>query len=295
MHNVTVYLGSSGHARDIFRQDAVTLGRSIGARGMHLIYGGMDAGLMGILAKNTLDAGAEVTGIIPRKIQDSERMLKGLTATLLVEELCDRKRLMFEKADAIITLPGGFGTVDEALEALYWAQKGLHNKPILFVNTDGYWNDLLHYLEQLPDFSKPHCLVCDRADQAIDTLKSWEALHPINTPAHMPHFEDDIRRDTDQPIIIDKASVKNTYFAISALGLKQLGKHSRPIGVLNPDGQFDGLLRWMKTAAQETFITEKCLKLYSAAKTIEDLHFLLSQQSTAPIDLHKEKWGKSEV
>lgn len=295
LNTITVYLGSSGHAKPVFKDSAIQLGALIGQAEKHLIYGGMDAGLMGLLASNALKAGAAVTGIVPRKIQDSERMLAGLTKTLIVEELCDRKRLMFEEADAVITLAGGFGTADEALEALYWASLKLHSKPILFVNTSGYWDGFLAYVRTLPDLDPTYLIEVNTVEEAIPALENWQTLQRIETPAHMPHFEDEITRGTNQPIIIDKATLENTYFAICSLGLKQLGKHTRPIGFLNTDGQFDSLLTWINSAAEETFITQQCLTLFDSAADMETLLKKLANQTAPDIDLHKSKWGKSEV
>lgn len=295
LNTITVYLGSSGHAKPVFKNSAIQLGTLIGKADKHLIYGGMDAGLMGLLAASALKNGGAVTGIVPRKIQDSERMLAGLTKTLIVEELCDRKRLMFEEADAVITLAGGFGTADEALEVLYWASLKLHSKPILFVNTEGYWDDFLTYAKALPDLDPAYIIEVSTVEEAMPALENWETLQRIETPAHMPHFEDEITRGTDQPIIIDKATLENTYFAICALGLKQLGKHSRPIGFLNTDGQFDNLLTWISSAAEESFITQSCLTLFDSAPDMDTLLAKLANQTPPDIDLHEQKWGKSEV
>ena len=289
---LTVYLGSSGHTRPVFRESAKKMGSLIGANGMNLVYGGMDAGLMGIVAKAALDAGAEVTGVIPRRLKDSERMLEGITETILVEELCDRKKLMFLRADAVITLPGGYGTMDEATEVLYWAKLGLHNKPLVLVNTENFYDDAIKFLKGLPDFDDRNLIIVDGVEDVLPALDTWQAPPPPKkTPTHYPHFEDEITRDTAEPIIADKPSVENTYYVVCALGLKQLGRHSRPIGFLNTDGQFDNLLAWIHRAAEEKFITPKCLELFSAADNRDDLHAALGSQKQVNIDLHKLKWG----
>lgn len=290
---LTVYLGSSGHARPVFQDSAEKLGALIGAEKKNLVYGGMDAGLMGILAASALSHGAFVTGIIPQKLKDSERILGGLSQTILVEELSDRKKRMFLMADAVLALPGGFGTLDESMEVLYWGAKHLHTKPLMLINIEGYWNDLIPYLKTLPDFNPDYLIVADSLREVFPKLVSWtppkitSGIHE-----HYPHFEDEIMRDTNEPIIIDKASVENTYFAICAMGLKQLHKTRRPIGLLNKDGQFDGLIKWLHKAAEEHFITENCLKLFSVADNEKDLKEVLSQQKFIEIDLHKAKWGE---
>ncbi len=290
---LAVYLGSSGHARDIFQNSATQMGTLIGQKNMNLVYGGMDAGLMGRVATAALKAGAHVTGIIPRKLQDSERILSDLSETIMVEDLWDRKKRMFQQADAIVTLPGGFGTADEALEVLYWGNLGLHNKPVILVNIKGYWDDMIAYIKSLHDFNPRFLIVVDHIQDVIPALENYEASPaPQETPDHFPHFEDEITRHTNEPILIDIASVENTYYAICALGLKQLQKHQRAIGFLNEDQRFDALLKWIKTAANEKFITEHCLKLFAVETEKKILREALSNQKYIKINLHEEKWGE---
>ena len=292
MNTITVYLGSSGRARPVFRQTAEELGQLIAKDQKKLVYGGMDAGLMGVLARSALQAGGHVTGIVPKRIKDSERILSGLSETTMVEDLCDRKKDMFLIADAIMALPGGFGTLDESLEALYWAALNLHTKPLILVNTEGYWDHIITHLQALPDFDKRFLIIVDDVKQALPALNTWTPLPPVHTPRHLPHFEDEITRGTDEPLLIRRATLENTYFIVCALGLKQLGKHQRPIGFLNPDGRFDGLLSWFETAEKETFITEKCLKLFDVGEEETELRAILQEQETVEIDLHTEKWGE---
>lgn len=289
---LTVYLGSSGRARPVFQDAALKMGEIIGASGYRLVYGGMDAGLMGQVAGGALEAGGPVVGIVPRKLQDSERILKGLTETILVEDLWQRKKKMFEMADAVVTLPGGFGTLDETLEVLYWGKLKLHAMPLVLVNIENYWAPLIAYLETLTDFDRRFLIVVDRVEDVIPALDKWDAPSVAKQSGSFPHFEDEILRRTAEPILIDTPTVENSYYAVCALGLKQLGKHTRPIGFLNKDGRFDGLLKWFVTAAKEAFITEKCLKLFNAAADEESLREKLKNQGIVSIDLHREKWGE---
>ncbi|MCC7305284.1 MAG: TIGR00730 family Rossman fold protein [Alphaproteobacteria bacterium] len=289
---LTVYLGSSGHARTVFQNTALQLGEIIGRNKSKLVYGGMDAGLMGLLAVNALRSGAHVTGIVPQKLKDSERILQGLSETILVGDLWERKKKMFDRADAIIALPGGFGTLDEALEILYWAKLGLHSKPVVLVNIENYWEHALAFLTPLQDFDPRFLIVVPDVQSVMPALEAWQPPpRQIQLQENYPHFEAEITRQTDEPIIIDKASVENAYYGVCALGLKQIGKHNRPIGFLNKDGQFDGLLKWFMRASEEKFITQKCLQLYSAAADEESLRSMLKDQAPVVIDLHKEKWG----
>lgn len=310
IETLTVYLGSSGHADPVFQDSAVKLGQLIAQEQKHLVYGGMDAGLMGLLAQHCLQSGGQVTGIIPQKLKDSERILDNLSETILVQELWERKKRMFEMADAVVSLPGGFGTLDESLEVLYWGHLKRHNKPLILVNIESYWDDLITFIRACPDFDARYLVVVERPEDVFAALDNCVIpglngdLSPQQTDpravagmtdvkeAHYPHFEDSIRRDTDEPIIIDKASVENAYYLICALGLKQLGKHHRHIGILNPDGVFDPLLNWFKRAAKETFITQKCLDLYDSDVDRDTLITKLDTQKDIEIDLHGEKWGE---
>lgn len=292
----TVYLGSSGFARPVFKEAAIEMGRLIGEQNKNLIYGGMDAGLMGLVAKAALDNGAPVTGIIPEKIRDSERILRGLNETIMVHDLWDRKKRMFEMADVVVSLPGGYGTLDESLEMLYWGYLDLHNKPLVLVNIEGYWDDLVSYLKSLPDYDERFLIVVNNAAKVFDATDKLE-LPPAKPglQERYPHFEDEITRRTDAPIILDRCTIENSYYFVCALGLKQLGKHVRPMGILNDKGQFDGLINWFKTAQAEHFITDKCLKLFDVASEKHTLFDLLEDQASITIDLHAEKWGKSET
>ncbi len=292
---LTVYLGSSGKCRPIFKESAKKMGNLIGEHKNSLVYGGMDAGLMGIVANHALDSGAHVTGIIPKSLKDSERIHPNLCETILVPDLWERKFKMFRRADAIITLAGGFGTIDEVLEALYWAALGLHHKPIILVNTDNYWDDFISFLKSLPDITKTHLVIADDVDDVFDKLDKWEVpAYPVKLD-RFPHFEKEILANINEPLIIEKATVKDAYLLATALGLKQLDKHQRHIGLLNDNKQFDDLLKWIYLAQKEHFITEKCTKLFSVSDNMKDLLLKLDKQSEIHIDLHNEKWGPSET
>ncbi len=119
------------------------LGREAGERGIEVIYGGGRVGLMGLVADAALAAGGKVTGIIPSHILEWEVAHQTLTELIVVENMHQRKMMMFERSDAFVILPGGLGTLDEAFEILTWKQLGLHGKPIIIANIGGYWDGLL--------------------------------------------------------------------------------------------------------------------------------------------------------
>jgi uncharacterized protein (TIGR00730 family) len=147
--SVCVYCGS-GPGRDPRHEaDARALGEILAKNDVGLVYGGGAMGLMGTVARSVLENGGHVTGIIPDFLINRERMLDDVQELITVDDMHTRKRLMFEKADAFVALPGGIGTLEELVEQLTWAQLGRHKKPIMIANLHGYWEPLLSMLEHM--------------------------------------------------------------------------------------------------------------------------------------------------
>ncbi|MGD0095387.1 MAG: TIGR00730 family Rossman fold protein [Terracidiphilus sp.] len=144
---VAVYCGSADGADPAFLAEARALGAAIAARGLSMVYGGANVGLMGAVADAALAGGAKVIGVLPAVLEGREIAHTGLTRLDLVPTMHERKARMAELADAFLVLPGGYGTLDELLEAVTWAQLGLHAKPVILINTAGYWNGLLAFLD----------------------------------------------------------------------------------------------------------------------------------------------------
>jgi len=140
--SICVFCGSSSRVAEPYRDAASQLGKAIAAAGVRLVYGGGRIGLMGILADAALGSGASVVGVIPEFLRGLEVAHGGLTELRVVESMHDRKRTMFELADAFVVLPGGFGTLDEAIEVVTWRQLALHDKPIVLVDVLGFWQPL---------------------------------------------------------------------------------------------------------------------------------------------------------
>ena len=136
---ICVYCGSSNRVPESHKAAARDLGRQIAERGIDLVYGGGRVGLMGIVADAALAAGGRVVGIIPEHIQALEVDHEGLTELHVVDSMHTRKRMMFDRSDAFVVLPGGMGTVDETIEVITWRQLGLHDKPIIMVDHEAYW------------------------------------------------------------------------------------------------------------------------------------------------------------
>jgi hypothetical protein len=144
---VAVYCGSANGSNPAFVAEAQALGASIAAAGLGMVYGGACVGLMGAVADAALADGAEVIGVLPEVLVSREIAHEGLTALELVSTMHERKARMAALADAFLVLPGGYGTLDELLEAVTWAQLRLHSKPCILINTAGYWDKLLAFLD----------------------------------------------------------------------------------------------------------------------------------------------------
>lgn len=146
--SLCVYCGSRAGLNPGFAQAAQQVGRWIGQNGARLVYGGGHGGLMGIVADAALVAGAEVIGVIPHALVEKEWAHRGCTELHVVDSMHDRKRMMAERADAFLALPGGIGTFEELFEVWTWRQLGYHDKPIGLLNTAGYYDSLLGFLQQ---------------------------------------------------------------------------------------------------------------------------------------------------
>jgi uncharacterized protein (TIGR00730 family) len=148
---VCVFCGSKAGNRPVYLAEAVALGRLLGKNGLGLVYGGAQVGLMGALADAALAHGSEVIGVIPGVLAGVEVAHQNLSRLVMVGTMHERKALMAQEADAFLALPGGFGTLDEFFEILTWAQLEIHSKPCLLVNTDGYYDQLLAFLQRAID------------------------------------------------------------------------------------------------------------------------------------------------
>jgi len=147
--SVTVYCSSSNLApRDYFTA-ASDLGRAFAKRGIGLVFGGGRVGLMGCIADAVMEGGGTVKGIIPRFLEEREVAHYGLTELHVVETMHERKMKLAEWGDAYLVLPGGFGTLDELVEVITWKHLGHHNKPIILLNLNGFWNPLLLFFDRI--------------------------------------------------------------------------------------------------------------------------------------------------
>ena len=147
LERIAVYCGARDGADPAYRDAAEAMGRALAARGIGLVYGGGALGLMGALADATLAAGGEVIGVIPAFMDGRETIHQGLTQLRVSRSMHDRKATMLDLADGVIALPGGIGTLDELIEAMTWAQLGLHQIPCGLLDVNGFWQPFVDVLE----------------------------------------------------------------------------------------------------------------------------------------------------
>jgi len=176
--NILIYCGSSAGHNEIYKKTATQVGETLAKQELSLIYGGGSVGLMGTVADAILANGGEAIGVIPSFMEPWEVQHKGLTECIVTETMHTRKQIMAEKSDAVIALPGGWGTLDELFEILTWRQLGLHKMPIGVLNTNGFYDDLLKMLEKmvsegfLKEANLQMLIVDDNIDSLLEKLKN---------------------------------------------------------------------------------------------------------------------------
>jgi uncharacterized protein (TIGR00730 family) len=186
--NICVYCGSGPGLNPAYKQAAHTLGRALTANGFGLVYGGGSLGLMGEVARATLDSGGRVTGIIPGFLTEKERMMRDVDELIVTDDMHERKRLMFERSAGFVALPGGVGTLEELVEQLTWVQLGRHTKPVVVANIEGFWNPFLSLLAHMKSdtFIRPGLdlsfTVVDGAEQIVPAVLA-SMTEPTETEA----------------------------------------------------------------------------------------------------------------
>lgn len=168
--SVCVYCGSREGDNPAYAMAADDLGRALADAGLRLVYGAGDVGLMGRVARSAQAAGGETFGVIPEHLLRREVGKTDLTAFVVTETMHERKKVMLMNADAVLVLPGGPGSLDEFFETLTWAQLGLHSKPLIMVDVDGYWAPLRALLD--------HVVEHGFADASLADLVQWAGSVP---------------------------------------------------------------------------------------------------------------------
>ncbi|HEY8579460.1 MAG TPA: TIGR00730 family Rossman fold protein [Beijerinckiaceae bacterium] len=181
IRNICVYCGSSPGSDPVFREAADRLGALMVEAGIGLVYGGGGNGLMGVIARSVHDRGGRVTGVIPEFLQARERRYDAAQEIIVVPDMHTRKRIMFERADAIVALPGGVGTLEELVEQMTWVQLDQHDKPLLIADVGGFWRPLLDLFAHMRNngFIRPDLevryLVSEKIEDVIPMLRTAHA------------------------------------------------------------------------------------------------------------------------
>ncbi|WP_407351739.1 TIGR00730 family Rossman fold protein [Luteimonas sp. R10] len=193
MKSLCVYCGSNAGSDPLYAERAIALGTRLAKDGIRLVYGGGNIGLMGTVADAVLEAGGEVTGVIPQQLVDWEVAHRGVTALEIVGSMHERKSRMFDLADGFVALPGGFGTLEEIVEMLTWRQLGIGRKPCAFLDIAGFWSPLIAMMDRMVEQRFLHP---DQRDDLwtgddIDALLAWMRAYE---PAQASKWLDEKRR-----------------------------------------------------------------------------------------------------
>ncbi len=181
IQSVCVYCGTGTKVDQTYKDAASSLGKILAAEKVRLVYGGGRMGLMGLVSEAAFKAGGEVYGIIPEYVQDKEIKNTDVTELIVVDSMHTRNRMMVDKSDAFAVLPGGFGTLDETFEILTWKYLGMHDKPVVFVNINNFYNPLLAMVDHMvnvgftPFWQRNLFQVVDRAEDVLPALRSQPA------------------------------------------------------------------------------------------------------------------------
>jgi uncharacterized protein (TIGR00730 family) len=194
IRTVCVYCGSGPGTNPRYIESAKALGKTFAENGIRLVYGGGSLGMMGAIATSALDHGGVVTGIIPDFLTARENALTRVQEMIVTPDMHERKRLMFERSDAFVALPGGIGTLEELVEQLTWQQLGRHAKPVLLANIDGFWEPLLNLLAHMraTQFIRSglniDVLKAERVDDILPRLRAAAARIPENAAEMVPEI-----------------------------------------------------------------------------------------------------------
>jgi len=147
--SIAVYCSGSAHIDPTYKQYAQKLGTTLAQEDIRLVFGGGRIGLMGVVADACMQAGGNVFGVSTRHLADYEQSHNGISELIIAPDMSTRKRIMFDNCDGFVVLPGGFGTLEETFEVITWRQIGLHDKPIVIVNVEGFWDPLKNLMDYM--------------------------------------------------------------------------------------------------------------------------------------------------
>jgi uncharacterized protein (TIGR00730 family) len=147
--SLAVFCGSKNGSNPLFIQHAIELGKLLAKNNITLIYGGSNIGIMGAIADSTMNNGGTVVGVIPKVLVDWERKHEKITELIITDDMHDRKKIIYDRSDAVLALPGGFGTLDELFESITWNQLSIHEKHIFILNSGDFYIHLIRHIEQM--------------------------------------------------------------------------------------------------------------------------------------------------
>ncbi len=182
-YSICVFCGSRAGSDPAYGRAATALGTMLATQDWRLVYGAGDVGIMGLVARAAQAAGGQTFGVIPVHLFEMEVGKRDLSTFVITENMHERKKVMFMNADAIVTLPGGAGSLDELFEVLTWRQLGLHSKPIYLLNINGYWDKLIDLIEHMiasgfvDDSFRHHMTVVESVDRLESVIN--EDLSPM--------------------------------------------------------------------------------------------------------------------
>lgn len=178
---LTVFCGSSFGTDSIYEEQAYLLGKRLAHEQIGLVYGGSNTGLMGTVANGVMENGGEAIGVLPHFLKGREIAHEKLSDLILVETMHERKTKMNELSDGVITLPGGYGTLEELFEMMTWAQLGLHQKPVAVLNINGFYDNLLQMIQTMVDkgfvkeINQKMLIVDDQIDSLLNKIRNYQA------------------------------------------------------------------------------------------------------------------------
>lgn len=181
LKRICVFLGAAAVTNDVYIHATQEFARALAERNLHLVYGGGGRGLMGVLADAVIAVGGTVTGVIPQALIDKEMAHANLTELIVVDSMLERKRIMLEISDAFVSLPGGFGTLDEMFEALTWSQLGVFSKPSAILNVNRFFDPILEWTEMavregfVRHKAREFLIESDDANSLLEMLMAWES------------------------------------------------------------------------------------------------------------------------
>ena len=182
MKKICVFTSAASGINPLYTDAAYQMGQMIGSRDLGLVYGGGKMGLMGAVADGVLAANGHVTGIIPQFLDNVEVGHKGVTDLHIIDSMHERKDMMYDISDVFVIFPGGLGTLDETMEIITWRQLGLHNKPIIIVNLNGYWDSMLIMFQNIIDQGFMHHGHTGHFDQVDDLDGLMDKLDQLFQP-----------------------------------------------------------------------------------------------------------------